>query len=282
MSCPFQTSFQPHKTHCQLYMLFSHHHQPIPGTYTHMAYKPDTHTHRAYKPHTQGIQTTHTGHTNHTYTHTGHINHTYIHTGHTNHTHTWLNIRGKKNTGPCTEFTSWLHHILVVTFAQVNDALWLLVFLFLNWEQWSDPLTELSEDGEDGASRDAWELVPAEEALQGTGIRHPVPSPVCGLPPSLVCSYTSAGFTWNRTEAAALRGLHLPESALEQWPPAGSWQTGHWDMKRYTSFLPRRLTAHILKALWGAWKPLRKLVYFHLIQGSQAYLTMEFPLPFSP
>ena len=169
-----------------------------------------------------------------------------------NHTHTWPNIRGKKNTGRCTEFSSWLHHVLVVRSAQVNDALWLLVFLFLNWEQWSDPLTELSEDGEDGASQDAWELVPAEEAPHGTGIRHPVPSLLCGLPPSLVCGYSSAGPASDRAKAAVLRRLHLPESALEHWPPAGSWQTGHWDLKHHTAFLPRRLTAHILKALWGA------------------------------
>ena len=68
MSCPFQTSFQPHKTHCQLTCCsltttsLSHtvyvHTQGIQTTHTHRAYEPHTHTnsiqtthtHRAYKP----------------------------------------------------------------------------------------------------------------------------------------------------------------------------------------------------------------------------------------
>ena len=74
--------------------------------HTYMAYKP--HTHRAYKPHT--------------------------HTAYKPHTHVTEHPREEEQR-PCTEFTSWLHHVLAVRFAQVNDALWLLVFLFLNWEQ---------------------------------------------------------------------------------------------------------------------------------------------------
>ena len=92
--------------------------------HTYMAYKP--HTHRAYKPHTHthGIQTTHTHMTYKPHTHTAYKPHTHV----TEHPR-------EEEQRPCTEFTSWLHHVLAVRFAQVNDALWLLVFLFLNWEQ---------------------------------------------------------------------------------------------------------------------------------------------------